>query len=182
MTNCENIDGQCAESWCDCDYQRRKRQLSSIQKMTPKKDTWFRTVNGEYAFVDGRYDVISTPYKWVGYVLFQPTKMAVAWDDDGKMLEGHACKHDLKDEIGPILCGYGCLPSHADSIIADLESRGLGWSLDHTGHLIEARIWKWPSVIGRYRPESTEPLAQMLERALAEVDLKEYPVRAANSP
>jgi len=23
--NCENIDGQCASSWCDCDYQSRKR-------------------------------------------------------------------------------------------------------------------------------------------------------------
>jgi len=22
---CENIDGQCGASWCDCDYQRRKR-------------------------------------------------------------------------------------------------------------------------------------------------------------
>jgi len=24
MSACENIDGQCADSWCDCDYQRRK--------------------------------------------------------------------------------------------------------------------------------------------------------------
>ena len=22
---CENIDGQCGSSWCDCDYQKRKR-------------------------------------------------------------------------------------------------------------------------------------------------------------
>jgi len=28
-----------------------------------------------------------------------------------------------------------------DDIIADLEARGLGWSLDHTGRLIEARVW-----------------------------------------
>ena len=28
MSDCENIDGQCADSWCDCDYQRRKRKSS----------------------------------------------------------------------------------------------------------------------------------------------------------
>lgn len=29
MSACENIDGQCADSWCDCDYQRRKRELAA---------------------------------------------------------------------------------------------------------------------------------------------------------
>ena len=24
MSGCENIDGQCGDSWCDCDYQRKK--------------------------------------------------------------------------------------------------------------------------------------------------------------
>lgn len=28
MSECENLDGQCAASWCDCDYQRRKRESS----------------------------------------------------------------------------------------------------------------------------------------------------------
>lgn len=28
MSVCENIDGQCSTSWCDCDYQRRKRNSS----------------------------------------------------------------------------------------------------------------------------------------------------------
>lgn len=28
MSQCENIDGQCGASWCDCDYQRRKRDGS----------------------------------------------------------------------------------------------------------------------------------------------------------
>ena len=64
-----------------------------------------------------------------------------------------------------------------DALIADLESRGLGWSLDHTGRLIEARIWDWPNVIGRYRPDTTEPLLTMLSTALAEVDLARFPVR-----
>ena len=37
----------------------------------------------------------------------------------------------------------------ADDIIADLESRGLCWSLDHTGTLVEARVWAWPHGISR---------------------------------
>ena len=28
---CQNIDGQCAASWCDCDYQRRKTQETKAQ-------------------------------------------------------------------------------------------------------------------------------------------------------
>ncbi len=65
----------------------------------------------------------------------------------------------------------------ADDIIADLESRGLGWSLDNTGRLIEARVWDWPYPIGRYRPDKLEPLAKMLAAALAQVDLTKYLVK-----
>lgn len=54
----------------------------------------------------------------------------------------------------------------ADDLINKLESRGLGWSLDHTGRIIEARIWDWPHVIGRYRPNEVEPLAYMLSKAM----------------
>jgi hypothetical protein len=57
-----------------------------------------------------------------------------------------------------------------DDIIAVLEAHNLGWSLDHTGCLIEARIWEWPSVIGRYRPHAVEPLADMLRAAIATID------------
>jgi hypothetical protein len=66
-----------------------------------------------------------------------------------------------------------------DEIIADLESRGLGWSLDHIGQLIEALVWDWPnaSVIGRYRPATVEPLAKMLATAAFEVDWTKYPVK-----
>lgn len=64
-----------------------------------------------------------------------------------------------------------------DHIISILESRGLGWSLDHTGHMIEARIWKWPTVIGRYRPAQVEPLARMLAAAMMDVDIGAYPVK-----
>lgn len=60
----------------------------------------------------------------------------------------------------------------ADSIIAKLEAAGLGWSLDHCGCLIEARIWRWPDVIGRYRPAKTEPLADMLLEALKQGGLE----------
>jgi hypothetical protein len=31
-------------------------------------------------------------------------------------------------------------------------------------------VWRWPEVVGRYRPEKVEPLAQMLARAMYEVD------------
>lgn len=54
----------------------------------------------------------------------------------------------------------------ADELIQWLEARGFGWSLDHTGHMIEARIWDWPNVVGRYRPAKVEPLADMLRGAM----------------
>ena len=59
----------------------------------------------------------------------------------------------------------------ADELIQWLEARGFGWSLDHTGHLIEARIWDWPNVIGRYRPAKVEPLADMLRAAIRKMRL-----------
>jgi hypothetical protein len=66
-----------------------------------------------------------------------------------------------------------------DEIIADLESRGLCWSLDHIGQLIEARVWDWPNkIIGRYRPATVEPLAKMLAAAAFQVDWTKYPVKA----
>jgi hypothetical protein len=30
MSHCENIDGKCGASWCDCDYQRRKKSVGSL--------------------------------------------------------------------------------------------------------------------------------------------------------
>jgi hypothetical protein len=64
----------------------------------------------------------------------------------------------------------------ADDIIADLEARGLGWSLDHTGTIIEVRVCGC-TVIGRYRPATVEPLAKMLAAAAFEVDWTKYPVK-----
>ena len=61
-------------------------------------------------------------------------------------------------------------PWTADQIIESLEASGLGWSLDHCGTLIEARIWKWPHVVGRYRPEQVEPLAKMLGEAINDMN------------
>lgn len=57
----------------------------------------------------------------------------------------------------------------ADEIIQVLEQLGYGWSLDHTGHMVEARIWNWPYVVGRYRPGQVEPLAGMLRSAIATI-------------
>lgn len=56
----------------------------------------------------------------------------------------------------------------ADEIIRTLEVNKLGWSLDHTGALIEARIWNWPWVVGRYRPPKVENLDRMLRGAIAD--------------
>lgn len=71
------------------------------------------------------------------------------------------CKHEED-----ILPKKRKVPVTADAILAKLEAIGLGWSLDHCGCLIEARIWNWPAVIGRYRPAKTEPLVDMLMAAL----------------
>jgi hypothetical protein len=69
----------------------------------------------------------------------------------------------------------------ADELIGELESRGLGWSLDNTGRLIEARVWDWPNVVGRYRPHTVEPLAKMLAEAMYQVDWTRYPVKSPNA-
>lgn len=63
----------------------------------------------------------------------------------------------------------------ADEIIADLESRGLGWDVCNTGRLIKCRIWKWPDMIARYQPGATEPLAHMLTHCLAKFDIRDFP-------
>jgi hypothetical protein len=68
----------------------------------------------------------------------------------------------------------------ADELIQWLEARGFGWSLDHTGHMIEARIWDWPTVVGRYRPAKVEPLADMLRCAIRKMRLDLF-YRAPNS-
>lgn len=96
-----------------------------------------------------------------------------------------ACAHcglsgPLEDTVPLAIAAWNSLPRKAvtaDDIIADLESRGLGWSLDHTGTLIEARVWRWPRIIGRYRPDKVEPLAKMLAAACFEVDWTKYPVK-----
>jgi hypothetical protein len=65
----------------------------------------------------------------------------------------------------------------ADEIIADLEARGLGWSIKHMDRLIECRIWKWPYLIGRYLPSEVVPLADMLLAAYSTVNLHAYPIK-----
>jgi hypothetical protein len=77
-----------------------------------------------------------------------------------------------REELG--LVGVGGAAT-ADELCRELESRGLGWSLDNNGRLIEARVWDWPYVVGRYRPNQVEPLAQMLAEAMSQVDWSKYP-------
>lgn len=64
-----------------------------------------------------------------------------------------------------------CRPLTADQIVAKLVAEGLGWSIEHCGCLLEVRIWNWPAVVGRYRPDTVEPLAKMLREALKAGDL-----------
>jgi hypothetical protein len=66
---------------------------------------------------------------------------------------------------------------NVDRLVKELESRGLGWDLGNQGRLIEARVWDWPYVIGRYRPAKVEPLSKMLATAMQEVDWDKYPVK-----
>ena len=49
-----------------------------------------------------------------------------------------------------------------DDLIRQIESKGFQWDVGHTGCNLEARIWDWPNVIGRYRPKSLETLKDML--------------------
>jgi hypothetical protein len=57
----------------------------------------------------------------------------------------------------------------AEQIIAELEADGYGWDISHTGRLRECRVWKWPVVVGRHRPDKAESLADMLRGALADM-------------
>jgi hypothetical protein len=81
--------------------------------------------------------------------------------------------HELCETCGlvtPEDCECAC--SQIDELINELEEMGLGWSLDHTGNLIEARVWDWPAVIGRYRPIKVEPIAEMLLAAMKDAGIK----------
>ena len=61
-----------------------------------------------------------------------------------------------------------------DALVADLESRGLGWDVGYTHNLREVRVWHWPFVIGRFRPVEPTPLTDMLVKAMGEVDFEYY--------
>ena len=63
----------------------------------------------------------------------------------------------------------------ADELIQIIEERGLGWDVGNTGNFTECRIWEWPHVVSRYRPQHTESLAHMLAEAMYQVDWTKYP-------
>lgn len=65
---------------------------------------------------------------------------------------------------------------NVDKLVKELESRGLGWDVGNQGRLIEARVWDWPYVVGRYRPDKMEEVAKMLAKAMEQVDWEKYPV------
>lgn len=62
-----------------------------------------------------------------------------------------------------------------DELIEELEAKGLGYSLDSTanGHR-EARVWKWPYVVGRYTAPKRESAWYMLKKAYDNVDWNHY--------
>jgi len=66
-----------------------------------------------------------------------------------------------------------------DDLIADIESRGLGWMIDHMeGRRVttkEARVWDFPHCLATYRTDKPEPLATMLAKAMYDVDWTKYP-------
>lgn len=65
-----------------------------------------------------------------------------------------------------VLEGNECLEYlTVDALIEQLEKEGYGFSLDHTSRMYEARVWRWPHVVGRYRPHNQEPLLHMLQQA-----------------
>ena len=59
----------------------------------------------------------------------------------------------------------------ADQIIFVLEGAGLQWDIGHTGGNLEARVWDWPNVIGRYRPTELIPIGDMLWKACENANL-----------
>lgn len=59
----------------------------------------------------------------------------------------------------------------ADDLVAKLESEGLGWDVGRAGPLIEARVWRWPYVIGRYRPKEMKSLYEMLSCAMRDAGI-----------
>lgn len=62
----------------------------------------------------------------------------------------------------------------ADALIEKLEMLGLGWSIGHAGKKVEVKIWEASTVIALYVPKEKQPLALLLNRAMAEVDWKKY--------
>lgn len=64
-----------------------------------------------------------------------------------------------------------------DKLVRVLEKRGLGWDVGNQGRLIEVRIWDWPYVVARYRPNKVERMAKMLAEAMYDVDWEKYPVK-----
>jgi len=52
-----------------------------------------------------------------------------------------------------------------EELINEIESQGFQWDVGFTGALREARVWKWPYVVGRYSPNEREPAFDMLEKA-----------------
>ena len=76
---------------------------------------------------------------------------------------GNTTKEEMKDA------------EKIDGLIADLESRGLGWAISHIGDFVEVRVMDIPRVLAKYRALVEMPLHIMLMIAMNNVDWEQYP-------
>ena len=76
--------------------------------------------------------------------------------------------------FGEELCLIPSKPvQEADAIIAELEAKGLNWSIRHGNSDIATSVWKSGTVIcGDYYSNELEPLAVMLRGAIADMEKK----------
>ena len=140
-----NSGGQtCAE--------REKREVTA--------DLWFHGIGASCLFCERQYPAMNPA----------PSSSASSPTPSRESLAAISCSSFCHPAEKCSLTGTGICDAlrdaSADGLICWLENRGYGWSLDHTGRMIEARIWDWPNVIGRYRPHTVEPLADMLRGAM----------------
>jgi len=109
--------------------------------------------------------VIKEEFKEIG--VFRPTELHPVSEMLAAAMRAAGVDLSLAPEDAAAKSG----PDKIDELIAVLENKGLGWTIDHERGLIEARVWDWPHVTGRYRPNRVEPLADMLAAAMREAGL-----------
>ena len=65
--------------------------------------------------------------------------------------------------------------TRVDGLIECLEERGLGFAVYRLCHYREAQIWSFGRIISKFSSDKAMPLAEMLAKAMYEVDWTKYP-------